>query len=228
MTVRAFGVAILGGALQAWRRRGGSAGSAGRTISIRSPSISVACGGDWTNSGLNAGCIEAAVLSGLQAANAMRRPQRHRIADLLHALAPSSREVGSLDRDARLRDRRPGRLARLRWGWRVIGGKLDGIEQDPFAEATVLGVLEDRDRKYLVDHSRMRRIHRGQILFSEGEASDSVLVLISGHMNVLTYSREGSEFIVNSVLPGDTIGEVGVLSRAPVRQPSRPPNRASC
>jgi hypothetical protein len=28
--------------------------------------------GDWTNCGLNAGCIEAAVLSGLQAANAVR------------------------------------------------------------------------------------------------------------------------------------------------------------
>ncbi|MGZ8809401.1 MAG: FAD-dependent oxidoreductase, partial [Mycobacterium sp.] len=27
--------------------------------------------GDWTDSGLNAGCIEAAVLSGLQAANAI-------------------------------------------------------------------------------------------------------------------------------------------------------------
>ncbi len=37
--------------------------------------------GDWTDSGLNAGCIEAAVLSGLQAANAVRkRPRDHRIA----------------------------------------------------------------------------------------------------------------------------------------------------
>jgi uncharacterized protein with NAD-binding domain and iron-sulfur cluster len=37
--------------------------------------------GDWTDSGLNAGCIEAAVLSGLQAANAVRnRPRNHRIA----------------------------------------------------------------------------------------------------------------------------------------------------
>ena len=36
--------------------------------------------GDWTDSGLNAGCIEAAVLSGLQAANAVRqRPRNHRI-----------------------------------------------------------------------------------------------------------------------------------------------------
>jgi uncharacterized protein with NAD-binding domain and iron-sulfur cluster len=37
--------------------------------------------GDWTDSGLNAGCIEAAVLSGLQAANAVRqRPRNHRVA----------------------------------------------------------------------------------------------------------------------------------------------------
>jgi uncharacterized protein with NAD-binding domain and iron-sulfur cluster len=36
--------------------------------------------GDWTDSGLNAGCIEAAVLSGFQAANALLgRPRRHRL-----------------------------------------------------------------------------------------------------------------------------------------------------
>jgi hypothetical protein len=37
--------------------------------------------GDWTDNGLNAGCIEAAVLSGLQAANAvLGRSRSHRIA----------------------------------------------------------------------------------------------------------------------------------------------------
>ncbi len=37
--------------------------------------------GDWTDSGMNAGCIESAVLSGLQAANAvLGRPRAHRIA----------------------------------------------------------------------------------------------------------------------------------------------------
>jgi uncharacterized protein with NAD-binding domain and iron-sulfur cluster len=36
--------------------------------------------GDWTDSGFNAGCIEAAVMSGLQAANALLgRGHRHRI-----------------------------------------------------------------------------------------------------------------------------------------------------
>jgi hypothetical protein len=37
--------------------------------------------GDWTDNGLNAGCIEAATLSGLQAANAvLGRSRNHRIA----------------------------------------------------------------------------------------------------------------------------------------------------
>jgi hypothetical protein len=37
--------------------------------------------GDWTDCGMNAGCIESAVMSGLQAANAVRgRPRSHRIA----------------------------------------------------------------------------------------------------------------------------------------------------
>jgi len=40
--------------------------------------------GDWTDSGINAGCIEAAVVSGLQAANAIRgRARAHGIAGLL-------------------------------------------------------------------------------------------------------------------------------------------------
>ena len=37
--------------------------------------------GDWTDNGLNAGCIEAATISGLQAANAVSgRSRRYRIA----------------------------------------------------------------------------------------------------------------------------------------------------
>ena len=94
-------------------------------------------------------------------------------------------------------------------------GELAGLKDDPFFGAAVLGVLEERDRQYLAERSCRRRIDKGQILFSEGDHSDSVLVLISGHMKVLTYSRDGGEFIVNTVAPGETIGEIGVLSSGP-------------
>jgi uncharacterized protein with NAD-binding domain and iron-sulfur cluster len=40
--------------------------------------------GDWTDNGINAGCIEAAVLSGLQAANAIQgRARTHRITGMV-------------------------------------------------------------------------------------------------------------------------------------------------
>ena len=89
------------------------------------------------------------------------------------------------------------------------------LEDDPFAIAPVLGVLDDADRRYLAERSRRRTIDKGQILFTEGDVSDSVVVLISGHMKVLVYSKDGGEFIVNTVVPGETIGEVGVLSHGP-------------
>ena len=92
---------------------------------------------------------------------------------------------------------------------------MTGLKDDPFAIAPVLGVLDDADRRYLAERSRRRTIDKGQILFTEGDVSDSVVVLIAGHMKVLVYSKDGGEFIVNTVAPGETIGEVGVLSNGP-------------
>lgn len=88
-------------------------------------------------------------------------------------------------------------------------------ERDPLAGATVLGVLEESERKYLASRSRRRNLDKGQILFTEGEHSDSVLVLLSGRLKVLRYSQEGDPFIVDTVLPGNSIGEVGVFSKGP-------------
>lgn len=92
---------------------------------------------------------------------------------------------------------------------------MSGLDDDPFAAASVLGALDAENRRALAERSRRRRLSKGQILFSEGERADSVVVLISGHMKVLTYSSGGDEFIVNTVQPGDTIGEIGVLSNGP-------------
>ncbi len=89
------------------------------------------------------------------------------------------------------------------------------LEDDPFAIAPVLGVLSDSDRRYLAARSRRRTIGKGQILFTEGGISDSVVLLVTGHMKVLVHSKDGGEFIVNTVAPGETIGEVGVLSGGP-------------
>ena len=58
--------------------------------------------GDWTDNGLNAGCIEAAVLSGLQAANAvMGRPLRERTLGVYLPLTGRERPRPASSRTAR-------------------------------------------------------------------------------------------------------------------------------
>lgn len=89
------------------------------------------------------------------------------------------------------------------------------LGEDPLAGATLLGVLEESERKYLASKGRRRKLDKGQILFSEGEDSVSVLVLLSGHMKVLRYSQDGDPFILDTVLPGNSVGEVGVFSKGP-------------
>ena len=50
----------------------------------RSGYANLVLAGDWTDCGINAGCIEAAAVSGLQAANALLgRPRWDRIGGLL-------------------------------------------------------------------------------------------------------------------------------------------------
>jgi CRP/FNR family cyclic AMP-dependent transcriptional regulator len=111
-------------------------------------------------------------------------------------------------------------MAGGRAGRRGVGRRLDGPAvtdpgDDPLAGATILGVLEESERRYLASRSRRRTLDKGQILFSEGQRSDSVLVLLSGHLKVLRYSQDGDPFIVDTVLPGNSIGEVGVFSKGP-------------
>jgi CRP/FNR family transcriptional regulator, cyclic AMP receptor protein len=89
------------------------------------------------------------------------------------------------------------------------------VDQDPFAHSPIFGVLDEADRASLTERSRRVEVDKGQVVICEGDTSDSVLVLLSGKMKVVTYSQEGDEFILNTVVPGDTIGEIGVLSGGP-------------
>jgi CRP/FNR family transcriptional regulator, cyclic AMP receptor protein len=98
---------------------------------------------------------------------------------------------------------------------RQAGAGMRDLGEDPINNTVFLGALDLSDRRYLAEQGCRKRLDKGQILFTEGAVSDSVLVLISGQLKVVTYSAAGSEFMVNTVMPGETIGEMGVLSGAP-------------
>ncbi|MGH7691753.1 MAG: cyclic nucleotide-binding domain-containing protein, partial [Candidatus Dormibacteria bacterium] len=49
----------------------------------------------------------------------------------------------------------------------------------------VLSALSPQDGQELAAHCRLRRVRRGQLLFSEGDPADSLLVVVSGRLRVL-------------------------------------------
>jgi len=81
-----------------------------------------------------------------------------------------------------------------------------------------LGLFADLDAaalQRLAERTHPRRLSRGQILFSQGEPADSLLVVRSGRMRVLVSSAHGEDLVLTVLQPGDSIGEVSVLSDEP-------------
>jgi CRP/FNR family transcriptional regulator, cyclic AMP receptor protein len=60
----------------------------------------------------------------------------------------------------------------------------------------------------LAGHGSVRRFARGQVLITEGAASDALYVLIAGQMKVFTNGERGRELIYNMLGPGEFFGEM--------------------
>jgi CRP/FNR family cyclic AMP-dependent transcriptional regulator len=63
--------------------------------------------------------------------------------------------------------------------------------------------------------SRLRRLPRGQVVFSTGDPSDSLLITVSGRLKVVVRSADGGELMLAVVEPGGVIGELGVIDGGP-------------
>jgi CRP/FNR family cyclic AMP-dependent transcriptional regulator len=80
------------------------------------------------------------------------------------------------------------------------------------ARSRVLGVLTPEDRARLAEQCVGRQFAKNQVVYVAGGPADSMLVLTSGELKVSNYSADGAELILASVMPGETIGELGMLS----------------
>jgi len=71
--------------------------------------------------------------------------------------------------------------------------------------------VPEADLTSLASVSFPRRISKGQVLFSEGERSDMLYVIVSGRVKVLVSSPRGEELVVVVLGPGEQLGELSVL-----------------
>jgi small-conductance mechanosensitive channel/CRP-like cAMP-binding protein len=98
----------------------------------------------------------------------------------------------------------------------------DGAEQRRRADAEralrqeVLFEPLDKERiAMLARRSQMVRFGRGETVISQGEAGNSLFLIISGHASVKLSREGGHEVVVGMLEPGHTFGEMSLLTGAP-------------
>jgi CRP-like cAMP-binding protein len=68
--------------------------------------------------------------------------------------------------------------------------------------------LEADALEMLGAHALLRRVHRGDVLFGEGEAADELFVVVSGRIAIANRSPDGRESLLALMENGDLFGEM--------------------
>jgi CRP/FNR family transcriptional regulator, cyclic AMP receptor protein len=82
-------------------------------------------------------------------------------------------------------------------------------------QTELLRSVPAQDLETIAAAARLRTVRRGQVLFTAGDPSDSVILVISGRVKVVVRSADGAELTLTVVPPGGTIGELSVADGGP-------------
>jgi CRP/FNR family transcriptional regulator, cyclic AMP receptor protein len=80
---------------------------------------------------------------------------------------------------------------------------------------SVIGALTDAEQRALTGRAIRRRVPRGTTLFTEGEPTDRVLVILDGRIKISHLTEDGQEIMFTLREPGDLIGEMEAITREP-------------
>jgi CRP-like cAMP-binding protein len=75
--------------------------------------------------------------------------------------------------------------------------------------------LSDRELGLLSATGRRQRFPPKNIVFQEGDTGEVLLVILSGKVKVLLSGKDGREFILTMLGPGNFFGEMAILEAAP-------------
>jgi CRP/FNR family cyclic AMP-dependent transcriptional regulator len=75
--------------------------------------------------------------------------------------------------------------------------------------------LDQGELAAIARNAFVRRVGRGQVLFTQGEPSDHLFLVRSGRLRVFVASTHGEELVLSVCGPGSALGELSVLDREP-------------
>jgi len=82
-------------------------------------------------------------------------------------------------------------------------------------QTSLLGSVPAQDLEAVVAASRLRAFRRGQVVFTQGDPGDTLVVVISGRVKMVARSADGGELTLTIVQPGGVFGELSVADGGP-------------
>jgi len=75
--------------------------------------------------------------------------------------------------------------------------------------------LTEADLEAISSRSHTKRYRKSTIVFSQGDESDSLYILLSGRLRVFVSDDDGREVILGYLKPGEYVGELALIDREP-------------
>lgn len=79
----------------------------------------------------------------------------------------------------------------------------------------VFGALDEEESGHLAQRCQALRYAPGMCIFAEGDLGDSVMVLVTGRVEIACAVPDGPELVIATLDPGALIGEMAILDAAP-------------
>ncbi len=89
------------------------------------------------------------------------------------------------------------------------------VELHELRQLALFGAMADSALEHLAQSLSVSEPGPGDILFREGDVADDMFVVLSGEIEVLKRSRQGSESRVAMLGPGDWFGEMSIVDVQP-------------
>src|SRR6059058_6567449 len=79
----------------------------------------------------------------------------------------------------------------------------------------LFALLTSNQAEAVADAVVKRRFKRGEIIVEQGEKSNTLFIILTGRVRVVTSDKRGREVILATLQPGDYIGEMSLIDNEP-------------
>lgn len=89
------------------------------------------------------------------------------------------------------------------------------MEDDPLKSFKIFSSLSKKMRERILTKFDRINLNQGEVLFYQGDSSDCLYLLASGELSATLTLPSGETQLVNYIVAGETVGELGALSNEP-------------